>query len=105
MGSVDAASLRSDDAGRTERQLLLRLVKDETVRARTVVIASGARYRRLDVRNLEGFEGTSVHYWAPERAPRSSRKHRKTPPVHRLAKHIRAKEGREREHLSSFSPL
>ncbi|ANT49155.1 FAD-dependent oxidoreductase [Mesorhizobium amorphae] len=36
----------------------------ETVRARTVVIASGARYRRLDVANLAQFEGTSVHYWA-----------------------------------------
>ncbi|MFK0691310.1 FAD-dependent oxidoreductase [Mesorhizobium sp. IMUNJ 23033] len=36
----------------------------ETVRARTVVIASGARYRRLDIANLAQFEGTSVHYWA-----------------------------------------
>ncbi|PTE06912.1 FAD-dependent oxidoreductase [Mesorhizobium helmanticense] len=36
----------------------------ETVRARTVVIASGARYRRLDIANLAEFEGTSVHYWA-----------------------------------------
>ncbi len=36
----------------------------ETVRARTVVIASGARYRRLDIDNLAQFEGTSVHYWA-----------------------------------------
>ncbi|TPM35624.1 FAD-dependent oxidoreductase [Mesorhizobium sp. B2-3-4] len=36
----------------------------ETVRARSVVIASGARYRRLDVANLAEFEGTSVHYWA-----------------------------------------
>ena len=36
----------------------------ETVRTRTVVIASGARYRRLDIANLAEFEGTSVHYWA-----------------------------------------
>ncbi|MGO4407968.1 FAD-dependent oxidoreductase [Bosea sp. RAF48] len=36
----------------------------ETVRTRTVVIASGARYRRLDLANLAEFEGTSVHYWA-----------------------------------------
>jgi thioredoxin reductase (NADPH) len=28
------------------------------------VIASGARYRRLAVANLEAFEGVSVHYWA-----------------------------------------
>ncbi|TIP10359.1 MAG: thioredoxin reductase, partial [Mesorhizobium sp.] len=36
----------------------------ETLRARTVVIASGARYRRLDIANIAQFEGTSVHYWA-----------------------------------------
>lgn len=29
-----------------------------------MVIASGARYRRLDIANLAQFEGTSVHYWA-----------------------------------------
>ena len=36
----------------------------ETVQARTVVVASGARYRRLDLANLAEFEGSSVHYWA-----------------------------------------
>ena len=36
----------------------------ETVRARAVVVASGARYRRLDVENLAQFEGSCVHYWA-----------------------------------------
>ncbi|TGP45465.1 cyclic nucleotide-binding domain-containing protein [bacterium M00.F.Ca.ET.230.01.1.1] len=36
----------------------------ESVRSRAVVIASGARYRRLDIANLAQFEGTSVHYWA-----------------------------------------
>lgn len=36
----------------------------ETVQARTVVIATGARYRRLGVENLENFEGSAVHYWA-----------------------------------------
>jgi thioredoxin reductase (NADPH) len=34
------------------------------VRARTVVVASGARYRRLDMDNLAQFEGSCVHYWA-----------------------------------------
>ena len=29
-----------------------------------MVIASGARYRRLSVYNLHEFEGSSVHYWA-----------------------------------------
>ena len=37
---------------------------DEHASARCVVIASGARYRRLEVENLAAFEGSSVHYWA-----------------------------------------
>jgi thioredoxin reductase (NADPH) len=36
----------------------------ERVQARSVVLAGGARYRRLDVENLESFEASSVHYWA-----------------------------------------
>jgi thioredoxin reductase (NADPH) len=40
------------------------LANGERVRARAVVIATGARYRRLGVSNLEAFEGSSVHYWA-----------------------------------------
>jgi thioredoxin reductase (NADPH) len=36
----------------------------ELVQARTVVIATGARYRRLGVERLEQYEGSSVHYWA-----------------------------------------
>jgi thioredoxin reductase (NADPH) len=31
---------------------------------RTVVIASGARYRRPNIENLDRFEGTSISYWA-----------------------------------------
>jgi thioredoxin reductase (NADPH) len=34
------------------------------LRARTVVIATGARYRKLDVPRLDEFEGTSVYYAA-----------------------------------------
>ena len=40
------------------------LANAECIRARAVVIASGAKYRRLPVANLDAFEGTSVHYWA-----------------------------------------
>ena len=36
----------------------------ERIQAKSVVIATGARYRRLDVERLEEFEGKSVHYWA-----------------------------------------
>jgi len=42
----------------------LKLANTEQVRSRAVVIASGARYRRLDVPNLTAFEGSLVHYWA-----------------------------------------
>ncbi len=36
----------------------------ERIQARVVVIATGARYRRLAVERLDAFEGSSVHYWA-----------------------------------------
>jgi thioredoxin reductase (NADPH) len=42
----------------------LLLATGERVKARSVVIATGARYRRLEVARLEEFEGSSVHYWA-----------------------------------------
>ena len=42
----------------------LELANGERVQARSVVIATGARYRRLEVDRLDQFEGTSVHYWA-----------------------------------------
>jgi thioredoxin reductase (NADPH) len=45
-------------------EFVLRLFNAERARARAVVIASGARYRRLKVPNLEEFEASSVHYWA-----------------------------------------
>jgi thioredoxin reductase (NADPH) len=41
-----------------------RLSNEERVSARSVVVASGARYRRLTVENLATFEAASVHYWA-----------------------------------------
>jgi len=45
-------------------RFVLQLQDGERVTARAVVIASGARYRRLSVENLHEFEGSSVHYWA-----------------------------------------
>jgi thioredoxin reductase (NADPH) len=47
-----------------EDPFILNLHNGEQVRARSVVVASGARYRRLDVGNLDTYEGASVHYWA-----------------------------------------
>jgi thioredoxin reductase (NADPH) len=43
---------------------VLRLFNGERVSARSVVIASGARYRRLSCTDLDTFEAASVHYWA-----------------------------------------
>ncbi|MGW5366466.1 FAD-dependent oxidoreductase [Actinopolymorpha pittospori] len=45
-------------------QYTVRLEGDEPITARTVLIATGARYRRLDVSRLEEFEGTSIYYAA-----------------------------------------
>ena len=42
----------------------LSLDGDETVRACAVVIATGARYRKLDLENYERFEGQGIHYAA-----------------------------------------
>lgn len=42
----------------------LDLANGEQAGARSVIIATGARYRRIDVENLAAFEGASVHYWA-----------------------------------------
>ena len=44
----------------------IRLSDDSEVRASSVIVATGARYRRLDVPRLEEFEGLSVHYAATE---------------------------------------
>jgi len=43
---------------------VLNLSNNERACARSVVIASGVRYRRPAVENLEAFESSSVHYWA-----------------------------------------
>jgi thioredoxin reductase (NADPH) len=50
----------SDEHGRFS----LALANGERVGARSIVIASGARYRRIAVANLDAFEASSVHYWA-----------------------------------------
>jgi thioredoxin reductase (NADPH) len=57
---VSALSAQTDSAG----NFTLRLSNGEQVTTRSVVIASGARYRRPAVENLHAFEGASVHYWA-----------------------------------------
>jgi thioredoxin reductase (NADPH) len=48
----------------TGTPIALRLAGGGCVKASTVVVATGARYRRLDVPNLGDFEGRGVWYWA-----------------------------------------
>ena len=52
------------DAGVPEGELHVRLADGRRLRSRTVVVASGARYRRPAVERLAEFEGRGVWYWA-----------------------------------------
>ena len=46
------------------RPYRLRMSDDQTVAANAIVIATGARYRKLDVENYAKFEGQGIHYAA-----------------------------------------
>ena len=50
--------------GTSSAPFVLKLANNEDAKARAVVAANGARYRRLDVPGLDAFEAASVHYWA-----------------------------------------
>jgi len=56
--------VKSLDCTRADGAFALALDGGETLRAKSVVVASGARYRRPDIENLERFEGRGVWYWA-----------------------------------------
>jgi len=55
---------KSLDCARTDGAFALALDGGDLVRARSVVVASGARYRRPEIENLDKFEGRGVWYWA-----------------------------------------
>jgi thioredoxin reductase (NADPH) len=59
----EVTSFETAPALRPER-FVLKLANDERANARAIVIASGARYRSLEVADLDTFESSSVHYWA-----------------------------------------
>jgi thioredoxin reductase (NADPH) len=44
----------------------VQLTNGDTVRARAIIIASGARYRKLDLENLSRFEGAGIYYAATQ---------------------------------------
>jgi thioredoxin reductase (NADPH) len=56
----EVVRLRDD----SESGFVLDTAGDQHARARSVVIAAGARYRRPDIAHLADFEGAHVHYWA-----------------------------------------
>jgi thioredoxin reductase (NADPH) len=58
---IEAERLDCDDRN---GPLQLKLSSGELMQARTVVIASGARYRRPAIPNLAMFEGAGISYWA-----------------------------------------
>lgn len=56
-------ALREESVG-AESRFQLTFEDQDSVTTRSVVVASGARYRRLEVENLSAYEGSCVHYWA-----------------------------------------
>jgi thioredoxin reductase (NADPH) len=58
---VSASSL---DCSKSGGVFALSLECGDALRSRAVVVASGARYRRPEIENLDTFEGRGVWYWA-----------------------------------------
>ncbi len=52
------------DCSRDDGAFGLKLEGGDVLRARSIVVASGARYRRPQIENLAHFEGRGVWYWA-----------------------------------------
>jgi thioredoxin reductase (NADPH) len=57
-------SVTALDCSRQDGTFGLKLDDGEVLRARSIVVASGARYRRPEIANLADFEGRGVWYWA-----------------------------------------
>jgi thioredoxin reductase (NADPH) len=56
--------VKSLDCSLADGAFGLALDNGDLLRARSVVVASGARYRRPEIENLANFEGHGVWYWA-----------------------------------------
>jgi thioredoxin reductase (NADPH) len=56
--------VKSLDCSQEDGAFGLKLDNGDVLRARSVVVASGARYRRPEIENLADFEGRGVWYWA-----------------------------------------
>jgi thioredoxin reductase (NADPH) len=65
-GAQTAVPLKAVGLRRQDGHYRVELSEGGEVAARSVIAATGARYRRLDVPRLEAFEGVSVHYAATQ---------------------------------------
>ncbi len=62
---LEVARLDCGEPGNESRRpIRLLLTNGRAVRSRTVIVASGARYRRPAITNLTAFEGRGISYWA-----------------------------------------
>jgi thioredoxin reductase (NADPH) len=61
---AEVAALECVAPGDIDTPLTLRLVEGRAVRARSVVMSAGARYRRLEVAGIDTFESAGLYYWA-----------------------------------------
>jgi thioredoxin reductase (NADPH) len=57
-------SIKSLDCSQPGGAFALATDCGKLLRARSIVVASGARYRRPEIENLDAFEGRGVWYWA-----------------------------------------
>ncbi|QPF85518.1 FAD-dependent oxidoreductase [Bradyrhizobium genosp. L] len=57
-------SIKSLDCSKASGAFSLLTECGHTLRAKSVVVASGARYRRPEIDNLDAYEGRGVWYWA-----------------------------------------
>lgn len=57
-------TVKSLDCSRTDGTFKLGLDDGEVLRAKSVVVASGARYRHPEIERLSDYEGRGVWYWA-----------------------------------------
>ncbi len=62
--AIPAEAVGLDAGDSADDPIILKLADHQRIKAHAVVVASGARYRRLEIENLGAFEATSVHYWA-----------------------------------------
>jgi thioredoxin reductase (NADPH) len=57
-------SIRSLDCSQRDGMFALATECGQSLRAKAIVVASGARYRRPEIENLDAYEGRGVWYWA-----------------------------------------